>query len=136
MAGDGASEGSMRFECYEQLLAPRGAAVCEIDHPPPQGADIDCVGPIRGTIKLTNVGSGIRAVGKLSAAVRLSCSRCLEAMQQDLEVDIDEECALAQIDEPDAYEAGTDDVEAMPCPRMHGALPAVRKEPERGTVPL
>ncbi|MGD8238151.1 MAG: DUF177 domain-containing protein [Armatimonadota bacterium] len=104
----------MRFDCYEQLLMPRGAAVCEIDHPPPPGTDIECDGPIRGTIKLTNVGRYVRAVGALRAAVRLSCSRCTAPVQQRLEAAVDEECALTQIDEPDAYDGGTEDVDALP----------------------
>ena len=104
----------MQFDCYEQLLAPRGAAVCEIAHSPPPGTDIDSVGPIRGTIKLTNVGSHIRAVGTLRASVRLLCSRCLAPAEQQLEAEIDEECSLTQIDEPDSYEVDTDDVDAMP----------------------
>jgi uncharacterized protein len=104
----------MRYECYRQLLAPRGAVVCEIDHPPPPGTDIDCRGPIRGKIKLTNVGSYVRAMGTLHAAVRLPCSRCLAPLEERLDVEVDEQCALTQIDEPDAYLVGEYDVEAMP----------------------
>jgi uncharacterized protein len=35
-------------------------------------------------------------------------------VEQCLEFRVDEECALAQIDEPDAYEVGADGVDAMP----------------------
>jgi len=104
----------MRFRCYEQLLVSRGAAVCEIEHPPPPGADVECEGPIRGTIKLTNVGSHIRAVGTLRVAVRVSCSRCLTPMLAPVEMEIDEECELTQIDEPDAYEATAEDIAETP----------------------
>ncbi|MFQ6098341.1 MAG: DUF177 domain-containing protein [Armatimonadota bacterium] len=106
----------MKFELYGQLREPNGAAVCEIDHLPPGGSGDEWIGKVVGRIRLTNVGTSIRAQGDLTATARLPCSRCTKPLTVSVHVQIDDDCVFAQIDEPRSYAADpeSEDVEAVP----------------------
>lgn len=94
----------MQYEYLSALSKPGARAVCEIDDEAPEGLSHPTVGPVVGRIVLTNTGSGISARGKLRATVRLECRRCLCPVEVGLHIDVNDDCALAQIDDPRAAE--------------------------------
>lgn len=105
----------MRFDCLQDLERAHGAVTCDIEAPVPAGADVEAVGPVRGRIRLTNVGhEKIHARGTLEADLRLECNRCLRPLRQTVRVEIDEECALVQTDAPEAYVTEEEEEEALP----------------------
>ncbi len=104
----------MRLSCASELRKPHGVARCEIEAPLPPGSGVDAIGNVCGEIELANVGTHIRAQGRLRAVVRVECNRCLKPLLTEVNAEVDEECSLKQVDQPSAYEVDEDGVEMMP----------------------
>lgn len=102
----------MRYRVRAKLSRPLGRVVCDVDAPVPPGAGATFAGPVTGQIVLTNAGASISARGRLSTTVVAECYRCLARHEVPLDVEVNEECRLAQIDEPAAAEA--DEESAIP----------------------
>jgi len=90
----------MRYELFGTLNQVGGRAVCDLDDEGPEGLEWPLVGPVCGRIALTNTGSSINAHGYLKTVMRMECSRCLQPVEVPLDIEVNEECALAQIDSP------------------------------------
>ncbi len=101
----------MRYE-LGPLRRPMGRMIIELRAEAPEGAGAQATGPVQGRLELTNVYGRISVRGHLSVPVALECSRCLEAYEEILEIEINEECALREIDAPESYEES----EEEPCP--------------------
>jgi uncharacterized protein len=69
--------------------------------PPGTGAVVE--GPVTGRLELSNLETGVAVRGYLIVPLKLACSRCLSVFVQELEIEINEECALKPIDEPESY---------------------------------
>lgn len=104
----------MIFDVYDRLGQPAGRAVCDIDAAPPDGLGVACVGPVRGRIELTNVGREVMARGEVAATLQLECTRCLRTFLQAVTADIEEPCALAEIDQVASYALNSDEPDALP----------------------
>jgi uncharacterized protein len=102
----------MRYRVRAKLSQPLGRVVCDVDGPVPVGAGAIFAGPVRGQIVLTNAGAAISARGRLSATMVAECYRCLARHEVPLDVEVNEECRLAQIDQPPGAEA--DEASAIP----------------------
>jgi uncharacterized protein len=106
----------MRFELYAEVREPHGTAVCDIDAPPPEGSGDEWIGHVVGRIQLTNVGKTIRAQGCLTGTARVPCSRCAKPVDVPVEIEIEDECALSEIDQPASYEADPESEDVEPVP--------------------
>jgi uncharacterized protein len=84
------------------LRHPGGCRVVELDDPLPPGTGLASAGTVAGRLELTNAGDSVAARGRLRVAVRLECGRCLAENDHVLEILVNEECALAQVDMPEA----------------------------------
>jgi uncharacterized protein len=109
----------MRYRLLRQLKGPEGYARCEIDDPVPPGTGWEWRGPVRGTVELERMGAAYCARGRLEATVVLACSRCAAPHALPLTVDLTETVSLAQIDEPQSYQAA--EVEP-PIPILNGEI--------------
>ncbi len=78
----------------------------------PAGVGVEFEGPVRGCIALVNAGAVISARGQLHATALCECSRCLVRHAVVLEIEVNEECRLAQIDQP----AREGEAEPQPIP--------------------
>jgi len=107
----------MRYQVLHQLKAPGGRVVCEIEAPAPAGSGADFVGPVTGLVELTNAGAVIRAKGRLAACAELVCARCLARLEWSAAIEVEEPCSLAQIDDPQSYDANDED---EPIPVVDG----------------
>lgn len=85
--------------------------IIELEAEAPAGTGMTAAGPVRGRLELANVDTGISVRGHLSVPLESECSRCLGLFEQTLEMDINEDCALRQIDAPESYAEGKDE----PC---------------------
>ena len=90
----------MQHRVLAKLSQPLGRATCEVDAPVPAGVGTEFLGPVTGRIVLTNAGAAISARGWLRATPVCECSRCLARHEVPLDVEVNEECRLAQIDQP------------------------------------
>ncbi len=88
-----------------------GVVVCDIDEAPPEGTGQKVLGNVRGQITLTGTGRRVLAQGHLTVVVELECARCLKPHEVVLEIDVERECSLQQIDDPEAY---VDEGEELP----------------------
>jgi uncharacterized protein len=79
-----------------------GCRTVELHDPLPPGTGVVSGGTVEGRLALTNAGSSVSARGRLCVAVRLECGRCLAENDHVLEIPVNEECALAQVDAPEA----------------------------------
>ncbi|MFQ6132454.1 MAG: DUF177 domain-containing protein [Armatimonadota bacterium] len=105
----------MRFDCLQELQRAQGTVTCDIEGPLPPGAELEAIGPVRGQIRLTNVGGGkIHARGTVEVDLRLECNRCLCPLQEAVRAEVGEGCALVQVDAPEAYVAEAEEEEALP----------------------
>lgn len=100
----------MRYE-IGPLRHPAGRMVIDLEAESPAGTGATAAGPVRGRLELANVDTGISVRGHLSVPLEAECSRCLKVFQQALEIDLNEDCALHQIDAPESYAEGEDE----PC---------------------
>ncbi|MDO9100347.1 MAG: DUF177 domain-containing protein [Caldisericota bacterium] len=62
--------------------------------------DIQLLQPVQGEFTLANVGLGYRMAGGFRTRVRQPCARCLDPVDSDLEVEVDE-TYLTEGQEPD-----------------------------------
>lgn len=83
----------------------------EFTAPGPAGTGAALAGPVSGQLELAKVDSGVTVRGFLSVPLKQACSRCLGVFEQLLEIDVNEDCALKQIDAPESYSEDEDD----PC---------------------
>src|SRR6516225_3992955 len=58
---------------------------------PPLSDELDLVEPVRGSAELIHTNRGILVRAHLESALRLSCSRCLDAFVDPLRIDFVEE---------------------------------------------
>jgi len=84
------------------LRQPGGRKTVEISDPLPPGSEVQATGPVEGVIELSNGGSAVSARGHLRVPVRAECRRCLVEFDYLIQVDVNDECALEQIDAPEA----------------------------------
>jgi len=77
----------------ELLKSPLGAArQVAIDEARPRfGPDLKVTSPVRGAARLLRTQNGVLVRARLTTAVELECSRCLEPVQRELEIDLAEE---------------------------------------------
>jgi len=83
----------------------------DVDAEAPPGTGAAAAGPVTGRLELANVGTGISVRGHLAVPLELECSRCLVVFHQTLDLEVNEDCALRQIDAPESYLEGADE----PC---------------------
>lgn len=84
----------------------------EVETPPGTGAAV--AGPVHGRFELANVDTVISVRGTLSVPLELECSRCLRLFEQALVIEVNEECALAQVDAPESYIENEDELCRIP----------------------
>lgn len=85
--------------------------VIELAAAAPPGTGATAADLVRGRLELANVDSGISVRGHLSVPLELDCSRCLGRLVQTLDIEVNEDCALRQIDEPESHAESQDE----PC---------------------
>ena len=103
----------MRYE-LGPLRQPAGRMVVELHAEAPAGTGATAAGPVTGRLELANVDTGISVRGRLSVPLALECSRCLAAFRQTLDIEVNEDCALRQLDAPDSYLEGADEPGQIP----------------------
>ncbi|MCJ7823123.1 MAG: DUF177 domain-containing protein [Armatimonadetes bacterium] len=54
---------------------------------------LSCIGPVRGEIRVENIGSLLLVRGRLDGLFRLSCTRCLGDFDQAFSVEVEDEFA-------------------------------------------
>jgi uncharacterized protein len=108
-----ADEAAFRIMRYElgPLRHPAGRMVVELRAEAPPGTGAAAADLVEGRLELANVDTGISVRGHLNVPLELECSRCLGVFEQVLEIEVNEDCALRQIDAPESYVEGADD----PC---------------------
>lgn len=103
----------MRYE-LGPLRQPLGRLHLDFEAPAPAGTGAEVAGLVHCVMDLTNAGSGcITVTGQLRVRLQAQCARCLQPINPVLEVELNEECALRQLDEPPAYE-NPDDPQQIP----------------------
>ena len=85
--------------------------VIDLEAEAPAGTGATAADLVRGRLELSNVDSGISVRGQLRVPLELECSRCLGVFEQTLQFEVNEDCALHQIDAPESYAEGPDE----PC---------------------
>lgn len=100
----------MRYE-LGPLRKPAGRMVVELHATAPPGTGATAADLVAGRLELANVDTGISVRGHLRVLLGLECARCLAAFRQTLEFEVNEDCALRQIDAPESYVEGADE----PC---------------------
>jgi uncharacterized protein len=100
----------MRYE-LGPLRRPAGRMVVDLDTEAPPGTGAPAAAFVRGRLELSKVDSSISVRGHLRVPLELECSRCLGMFEQTLDIDVNEDCALHQIDAPESYAEGEDE----PC---------------------
>jgi uncharacterized protein len=108
----------MQYPIFRKLIRPGSRVEVEVEAPVPAGVGADFSGPVTGSVELTNAGSVVTARGMLFATLVQDCSRCLIQHTVPLQLAVNEECRLAQIDEPMVGSAG----EAPPIPILDGGM--------------
>jgi uncharacterized protein len=104
----------MRSDVVTELRKPHARTTLEVDDPAPPGTGLAFEAPIVGRVTLSNVGEYVRAQGQLRTVVRFACSRCLCPVSYPLEIELDETCALTEMDAPSAYRETDEDAEPIP----------------------
>lgn len=84
----------MQFDLSEILARVGIRRTCDILEPPIEDGDLTCIEPIRGELCFVNAGSALLVTGQVSTRVAMVCSRCLAAMEEPLDVEIDEQYPL------------------------------------------
>ena len=106
----------MQYAVRSKLSQPQGRARCDLCAPAPVGSGGEFRGPVTGSIVLANTGALICARGNLHAVAVCECSRCLDVHEVGLDMEVGEECRLAQIDQPTI----PDEEEPEPVPLLDG----------------
>lgn len=88
--------------------------IVELDAEAPDGTGATAAGPVHGHLELANVDTGISVRGQLSVPLTLECSRCLGVYQETLALEVNEDCALRQIDAPESYLESADEPSQIP----------------------
>ena len=75
------------------LKSARGSArQITVEEPDPRlGPDVHVTSPVRGTGRLLRTQDGVLVRARLTTSVELECSRCLEPVEREVTVDVDEE---------------------------------------------
>jgi len=100
----------MRYE-LGPLRQPTGRIAVELHAEAPPGTGATAAGLVEGRLELVNVDTGISVRGRLRVPLELECSRCLDTLRHVLEIEVNEDCALHQIDAPASYVLDADE----PC---------------------
>jgi len=80
----------LRFNFGFMLEAPIGTSrTTELDYPSIQADDLELT-PLRGSFQSTRTSEGVYLQGKLLAEMGTTCVRCLEEMQQEVTLELDE----------------------------------------------
>jgi uncharacterized protein len=85
--------------------------VIDLEAEAPAGTGATATDHVRGHLVLENVDTGISVRGHLTVPLAMECSRCVGSFEQTLEIDVNEDCALHQIDAPESYAEDEDE----PC---------------------
>jgi uncharacterized protein len=93
----------MRLALEKSLTRRGGWVEVEIQAPPPPGSASEYQDAVKGRIVLTNTGTVITADGWLHTIATIQCGRCATPHAVDVRIEVAEECALADIDDPAAY---------------------------------
>jgi uncharacterized protein len=96
------------------LREPSGRLIVDIEAPMPEGSGAEAAGLVTGRLELDNAGTGISARGHFRVPVLLECSRCVCAFVEVLEIEVNEDCALKELDEPESYAESVDDLGQIP----------------------
>ena len=77
----------------ELLKSPLGAArEVVVDEPRPRfGPELRVTRPVQGTARLLRTQHGVLVRAHLATAVELDCSRCLEPVEREVAIDVEEE---------------------------------------------
>jgi uncharacterized protein len=100
----------MRYE-LGPLRHPLGRLHLEFSAPLPAGTGAEAAGLVECILDLTNAGGCISVRGQLRVPLQTQCARCLCALEQVLELAVNEECALRQLDAPQSYESPEDSLQ-------------------------
>ncbi|MEN6305195.1 MAG: DUF177 domain-containing protein [Armatimonadia bacterium] len=103
----------MRYQ-LGPLRQPAGQMTVELEAEAPPGTGAVVAGPVRGSLKLSNTDSGIAVRGTLWVPLELECGRCLGIFEDTLEIEVNEVCALRQVDDPEAYAESEDEPAQIP----------------------
>jgi uncharacterized protein len=71
------------------------------------GPDLELAGPLDGSLRLLRTNRGILVRGRVEAALRRTCARCLEPFVEEVSVPIDEEYLLRTESIADVDEQGS-----------------------------
>jgi len=91
-----------------------GQMTVELEAEAPPGTGAVVTGPVRGTLHLANTDSGIAVRGTLLVRLELECGRCLKIFEDTIEIEVNEICALRQVDDPEAYAESEDEPSQIP----------------------
>jgi uncharacterized protein len=77
----------------ELLKAPIGASRnVAIDEPNPRlGSELRTTSPVRGRARLLRTQNGVLVRAQITSTVALECSRCLEPVEREVTIDLEEE---------------------------------------------
>lgn len=102
----------MRYDIGDELKKPGGVVTCQVNGTVSVDAGEASYGPVTGQITLVNTGSVVEATGSLQTMAELPCSRCLARHQVPIQVEVDEVCSLAPVDQyqPVAAEDGEGEI--------------------------
>lgn len=103
----------MRYE-LGPLRQPMGRTTVEFEAEAPEGTGATIAAPIRGRLDLSRTNGDVSVRGRLWVTLQLDCARCLGAFEEVLELEVNEDCALRQIDDPESYAIGEDDLCQIP----------------------
>lgn len=81
----------------------------ELEAQAPPGTGAVVAGSVRGLLKLSNTDFGISVRGTLWVPLEMECGRCLGIFDDHLEIEVNEVCALRQVDDPEAYTEDEDE---------------------------
>ncbi|MBI3948244.1 MAG: DUF177 domain-containing protein [Armatimonadetes bacterium] len=110
----------MKLEIAEIINNVGQQGTAPIEQPCPPDADLECIEPVRGTLRLTNTGRYLLVQGELRTIVQVDCSRCLKQVQVPLAAPIEEEFPLPVMDERGVVHWETD--EDAGAPILHDYL--------------
>jgi uncharacterized protein len=85
----------MKLDLSEILCHVGMRLATDIDEPPIVDEYIECASRVVGDITFNNTGSILLASGEVNTSVVLACSRCLVYYQEPVQLQIDEQFALA-----------------------------------------
>lgn len=96
----------MRIALEPAITRDGGRVEVRISAPAPAGSAPEYQEPVTGIITVSNAGGALTAQGQLHTKATVQCSRCARAHSVVVEVDVNEECVLEEIDQPQAHTPG------------------------------